>query len=217
MHKMPWPTGLVFCVGAFAAIMPVPGAAQIVVNADMTSLQPTVMRDERGFKSCGVRVVSVVGASGNESEAYDFSVNIYPDSVTGMIKAGKYTRLAINKAKQQGALKAVLPPPISFWVARADQAKPVTPKLIVPAESLGFILGGTEFGPTLEAMVDIANGARMQFVTHYRAEKIERVISFSSKMAPEDLNAFNACLAGMHSRLAEVINASGDENPPPQN
>lgn len=215
MQKPRWSIRTSCCVAALAANLPIPVSAQIVVNADMTSLQPTVMRDERGFKSCGVRVVSVVGASGNTSEAYDFSVNIYPDSVTGMIKAGKYTRLAITSAKQQGPLKAVLPPAISFWVARADQPKPVTPSLIIPGESPGFILGGTEFGPTLEAMMDIANGARMQFAARYRGEKAEGVVSFSSKMSPEDLSALNSCIAGVHSRLTEVMEAFEKEKQPP--
>lgn len=181
-----------------------PANAQTLINADSVALQPTISRDAKGFKSCGVRAVVVI-ANGAAGQVYDFSLNLYPDSLAGMVKAGKYSEANLLDRKASAKVRAHLPPPTSFWIARVDQGAPVTPKTIIKADSPGFILGETDFGPTMEALLDLANGTKMQFATRYKDEPIEKVVSISSKMAQGDLDALNSCLQGLQGRLDAML------------
>jgi hypothetical protein len=107
--------------------LPLSANSQVVLNAALTALQPTVMRDDRGFKSCGVRAVVVVGETVQNMESYDFSMNIYANNLSGMVKAGKYAQAELTKAKTRGTVIAVQPAPVLFWIARADQER-ATPR-----------------------------------------------------------------------------------------
>lgn len=183
------------------ALMSAPAHGQIVVNAQHAAVQPTVSRDDKGFKSCGVRAV-VLFSGGKKDIVYDFSVNIYPDSLWGMIKAGSHNSNA-------GKLVALQPAPVDFWIVGAEDGVPLRPKKLIPAEAPGFVLGVTELIPALEAMSSMAYGKRMQFAVRYKHEALDRVVSFQASMEKDDLITFEACSKGMQSRLNAVIEAQG--------
>lgn len=184
--------------------------AQTVTNAESTVLQPTISRDSEGFSSCGVRATVIAGA-GKHGLVYDFSVNIYPDTMSGMVKAGKYTYSAMLSKNK---LSAVQPAPTAFWIAAADQGIALTPFKLIPADSAGFILGGTELVPALETMIDMATGKQMQFALRYEEEKLERVISFAATMPQTDFAALMSCIQGAQSRIEKAQNL--EPSPPPK-
>jgi len=175
--------------------------AQSVVNADMAKLQPQIARDAKGFSSCGMRAVVVVGVK--DGHTYDFSVNVYPDSLQGMIKAGKYRSTAFL-SKSASDLKAVLPAPVSFWFAASDQGVPLKPAQFIPAETEGFILGSTDFSAAFTAITDMATGKQVQFAVRYKKEHVDQVVSFSASLSKTDADALAACFGGLQTRIKSL-------------
>lgn len=170
--------------------------AQMVVNALEAKTQAQVARDEKGFKSCGVRAIVLIN-DGGKGKLYDFSVYAYPDVLGGMVKAGAYF--------PDKKTSVIRPAPVDFWVVEATEAQRLHPKKITPAETDGFILGMTDYGPALETIFAMAHGRRMQFAVRYKNEPLDRTVSFQSKLEPTDLEAFVACAKGLESRLEVAI------------
>lgn len=176
-------------------------SSQTLTKAAAVRLQPLVLRDAMGFKSCGVRVIALRQAI-DSSKVYDFSVNIFADSFSGMIKAGAYSQSEFTK--KSGAIKAISPNPATFWVATADQSVPLTAPKFVAANDAGFIMGSTEIVLALSAILSISKGENMQFAVKYKSERIEDVITFAEKLPADELDSLQACIAGVHRRMTEI-------------
>lgn len=183
---------------ALVSLLIGPAHAQMVVNASVAGLQPQVARDEKGFKSCGLRAVVVLDGT-KSVRTYDFSINLNPDMLSALIKAGSY----------QGAKNAInQPAPVNVWIVEAIEAKRLQPYKIIPAETPGFILGLAEYFPAMTTMRAMAQGRRMQFAIRYKDEPLDKAVSFQQKMELPDAEALLACLEGLQPRLDAAIEAA---------
>ncbi len=182
-----------------ATCLPIGAMAQSVVNADVATLQPQIARDAKGFTSCGMRALVLVGGI-DKGHTYDFSIVAYAQMFSGLIKAGKYINASLQP-NSRTAVKAMLPGPVNFWFAAADQGIPLAPTKILPAESAGFILGGVEIVPAVTAILDMVNGKQVQFALRYRDQRVDQVISFASKPSQTDFDAILACFTGLQTRM----------------
>lgn len=172
--------------------------AQIVIQADLAMVQPTVSRDAGGFSACGVRVVTTIIA-GTTATLHDFSVNAYGKGF-GLIKAGAYkNELPVHAGKEA---KLVLPAPVGFWIAATEQPIATRPSKIYPADSQGFILGNLTFDEAFNRVFDIAHGKKIQVAIVDKSDKVDRAISFSVEMKPDDLAALKGCANGMLDRMS---------------
>jgi hypothetical protein len=187
------------CLGG--TLVPGLSAAEAVFNADTATLQTTLSRDGNGFSSCGVRAVVLVLGAAAKGTAYDFSISIYPESVSGMIKVGRYDTEALVKGRGKTPLVALQPAPTGFWIAGANEGVPLKVRKYIPADTSGFTLGGTDIVDALHAMLDMARGERMQFQYAYPGKSTRPIISFTGKLAPNDMDALMACTEGVQKRL----------------
>lgn len=178
--------------------------AQTVVSADSVELQPLVSRDAGGFKSCGVRVVAMVVASG-KGQSYDFSINTQADPLGAILKAGKYN-VQLRPGQSPNFSYAVsLPAPTGFWAAAADQAVPLTLTKLTASENKGFVIGTGDFIAAVKLIFAITDGHQMQFVVQYKSESYERVITFSKQMEATNLAALHSCMEGVQKRLSASL------------
>lgn len=173
---------------------------QQVIKIDSASSQAQVRRDDQGFSSCGVRVVAIKTA-GEATFVYDFSMMFYVNGASGFAKFG--TGQVSTEAMMRGStqLEPVMPAPVSFWIARADQAKAVRPVKYLQGEDQGYTLAVTDGPDTLRAIDDIANGKTMQFNIRYKEERFDVVNQFSAQLSSDETVSYRACLAGIVERL----------------
>lgn len=190
----------------------VTASAQNVINADSSSAQATIRRDEKGFASCGIRVVSQV-VMPKEAEVYDFSLNLDGASVMGLLKAGKY--MVPGNARQGWNIekrKTVLPGPKDFWFSERASDIPLKPVKLAKGEDAGFSLGLAEFKPTADVVMAILNGQVVQFALRYPNDKMDRIISFKVDMPKADAETFLDCLSGLQRRIESDLNAAEKRN-----
>jgi hypothetical protein len=184
--------------------------AQTVVNADDAAFQPTLNRDEKGYSSCGVRVIAIVhGVKNEDTEVYDFSVNVYADNLVALMKAGKY--LAPSDVKRGYNIekrKIAMPVPTAFWIASRDQDGIAKMVKISPSEDKGFILGGSDFGQALEVIYATASAKPIQFSLEYPNNKFKRIVAFKAAENAENRAAVFACMDGFKARLQKEVDAN---------
>ena len=176
--------------------------AGMVLQATSATLQPLIERNEKGFFMCGVRGM-VSDVTGNQLRLYDFSLHIRVDALFGMLKAGSH--LTPIKSINKDSSSLTIPAPVKFWIAKEKVGKPITLSNIMPAISAGFIIGSAELVDTLEGIIAIIYGERMQFVIRYKAEPVDRVISFSAEMPKIELEPLAICIEDVMSRMAKEL------------
>lgn len=176
-------------------------SAQIVIEATSATLQAQIGRDENGFSSCGIRAL-VLDADTKDVDAYDFSIVIRPTMYFGLMKAGK-SHANLKKLKDAGDMKGVTPAPIMFWIAEEQSPNSVRMDKIIQAENKGFILGSADLAKSYEAVIAIAAGKRMQFVTRYANQKLDRVIGFSGKLSDKEVAPLASCLQKVMAKIGK--------------
>lgn len=189
-------------IGLLASMVCASAVAQQVITVDVATSQAQVRRDENGFSACGVRVLALK-AEGAASYFYDFSLMFYVEHSRGFAKfgIGKMPSAAVLNGSAE--LKAAVPPPTGFWIARVDQAKAARPVKYLPAEDAGYTLGFLDGGPALQAIDDIVSGATMHFNIRYKNDRFDQVNQFSAPLPKEDAPSYYACLKGIEERLRQ--------------
>lgn len=178
--------------------------AQMVIQAEKTSLQPQIGRDDSGFSSCGVRTMVIV-ISGDTIDSYDFSLIIRADAAAGLLKAGKERGSMQRALKGDFKTEVVVPAPIRFWVAKESEGKAVMPQKIIPAENRGYILAIADLVETVRGIISIIEGERMQFSVRYASQPVDVVVSFAGKMPDIERIPLMACLQGLGDRFSKSV------------
>lgn len=176
-------------------------SAQTVFQADSVQAQPQVMRDEKGYKSCGVRVVTSTLAPGPKFLSYDFSVNIW-ETASGMMKAGQYS-FDVVKAKTTDLknMTVIVPAPSSFWIGKRDDGETLKPTKYIPGNDAGFTLGGADGMLATKIILAIVAGEPMQVSLQYPKAQYNRVVSFQVDMSENDSKAVSSCMTGLIHRM----------------
>lgn len=195
---------IIFRLTAMCFILLAPYAtAQIVLQADNAVLQPQIARDGEGFNRCGVRALVIVSRGDKQSkDVYDFSVMLDSQLSFATMKAGKSVARLDAKAQKMTDPVIILPIPSSFWIADELEGKSAAIDKTYPSEDKGYILGLAEIVPAFKAMRAMMDGRRVQFVMRYKSEKLDRVISFSAKLSPEELAPLEKCFADLIERMS---------------
>jgi hypothetical protein len=193
----------------FTALLSLPATAQVVVQASSVVLQPQIGRDAVGYTQCGVRAV-VLDVKPKIVDTYDFSIMFRLGLLAGMVKAGKYETSSSDFLKQKLALNAVMPAPVTFWIAKESEGKALMPTKIIPADTPGFILAGTDMLQAWSTVIAVIQGERMQFATRYKKQGNDTVVSFAGSMPEQELQPLMACMQGLAQRMR-------DEAPPKAN
>ncbi|WP_225200609.1 hypothetical protein [Herbaspirillum sp. alder98] len=175
------------------------------MQADSSSYQAQISRDESGFNACGIRAVSIVGDP-KTNTVYDFSLNVRLPGF-GLVKVGKSTIKTSDMLAKNGKQKISLPAPIRFWISKSDSGKAATPTKYVPAETAGFVLGGMDFVESAEIIYAMAYGEQVQFSVSYKGDNLQSIVGISSQLSDIDKKSLNACFKG----LADRIQAEGVE------
>ncbi|WP_426176107.1 hypothetical protein [Massilia sp. TWR1-2-2] len=196
---------LVIGVALLVACQPL--LAQAVVEAQQVQLQAQIRRDSKGFSSCGVRVVALTSAA-DTMDAYDFSIMIGTDAY-GTLKAGKYrAKLTPVGGKADFARDAVSPGPLSFCIAKELEGKPLLPIKVMPAETPGFILALGDGLQTLEKIVAISLGERLQFALRYKNQPGDKIVAFKGFLTNEERAPIFACIEGLMVRWRQDLGGS---------
>jgi hypothetical protein len=182
------------------AIVFAPAFAQMVIQADLARLQPQIQRDDGGFSACGVRAL-VITSTVDSADLYDFSLMVRANMFAGMLKAGKLH--ATKSTLLKGALpsEAVVPGPVKFWIAKENEGQAASASNTAPSESKGYILGTADWSLTLDAILAMIHGERMQFATRYKKQPLDLVISFSENMPEHERNPLMTCITSVMDRL----------------
>lgn len=176
-------------------------SAQTVLNADSTSIQPVISRDVKGFDSCGVRVVTGSLSQAANSEIYDFSLTAWENAMV-LFKAGSYVVPFNTKTGWDiKTMKPRLPGPDAFWIAKRDDAVATAPPKFMKTESPGFSMGMPESNAGISMLWAVAYGKPMQVSLRYGSKGLDRIVAFEAHMDPRDLEAFQACTAGLLKRM----------------
>jgi hypothetical protein len=193
-----------FITSAWATLLLVsPVHSQVVVQAQIVTLQPQIGRDDTGFVSCGVRAI-VMDSKIEFVEMHDFSLIVRADLFFGMLKSGKRRISKAEMLKGKFPTKAVMPAPVKFWISKENEGKPISPLKIMQSYDPGYILESADLVGTFAGIVAIIQGERMQFATRYKNESFDTVISFSAKMPEEEFVPLVTCLKGVTDRLSET-------------
>lgn len=188
-------------------------SAQTVTKANMASSQPVISRDEGGFSVCGIRTVVLVERMPLATEIYDFSIQYAASQLVGTMKIGKQRADGrdLNAAIKNLAatVKAVRPGPVSAWIARETEGKPMQLKILFEStDSPGYVLGHVDGAKGFDTMIAIATGERMHLVARYKSEKLDHVIAYSAPLIDEDQKLFFACTTGLIERLERKADGS---------
>jgi hypothetical protein len=175
-------------------------SAQMVVNADSAALQPQIGRDAEGFNTCGVRILASLIA-GDDAIAYDMSINLRHNIFAGTLKAGSSKATVKSLLENKPRFATVMPAPTSFWIARENQGAGLFPTKTLQGETKGYLLGVGDFVKSFETVEALIAGSRMQLVIRYKSEPLDKVISFSAKMTPEEVGAMESCLQQLTQRM----------------
>lgn len=176
--------------------------AQAVTLADRAAVRSQVERDSSGFLACGVSATVIV----NNVEAvvfYDFSVMLRTKMPVGTLKAGSHTGQLAEIARVKKLPPARMPAPKNFWIAVATESQPLWPKMIMKAESPGYLLAVGDLLLSLKVITAMALGERVQFAVRYASEDRDDVISFASPVDPAEMESLTACLGSVIQQLPE--------------
>lgn len=182
------------------ASLSLPATAQVVVQATSVHLQPQIGRDAMGYSECGVRAI-VLDLKPDLVETHDFSIFLHSGVFGGMVKVGKYETSHADFLKQKPASKAVIPAPVTFWIAKESEGKAMMPIKVFPAETSGYILARTEMLQAWSTLLSVIQGERMQFATRYKNQGYDTVISFAGTMPDAELKPLMACIEGLAQRM----------------
>lgn len=174
---------------------------QTLFNADSVTYQPTVARDEKGVKSCGIRLVVATIAPENRSIAYDFSINLW-NSAIGLMKAGSHT-MTFREGRGWDYKNMVVrkPGPVAFWLGKRDENLALHPAKYIKAEDAGYVLGGIDPVETTKMMYAILENEPMQISLRYAGDKLDRVVAFNNNIGKDDGAAISGCLKSLIERM----------------
>jgi hypothetical protein len=196
-----------------ACTIPSIANAQTVIRADKAQVEPQVRRDQIGFSSCGFHAVVLVLNESARVTAYDFSMMVSFDTLHGATKAGTMSFSVSDLAAEKWPQVAVTPRPVRFWIAEESSGSAIYAIKSAPAESEGYLLGITEFVPTLRAIKATVEGKTMQFAIRYKRQLQDSIISFSHGLTEENARPLAACLSGLIGRIeAEANNRNQSES-----
>lgn len=184
---------------AIALILSSTAHAQTVTNADQVDFQPTILRDELGFKACGIRVVAIVSLPKNSFEAYDFSMTIWKNKVTGILKGGKHVVLAGGLSKNT----IVQPGPTGIWVAKSSSGTVVRGRLMQAGDAPGFTLGAADAEDVATMLFATSNGESIQFSMKYPGDRYEKIIAIQKPLSAPDRKTFSDCFSGLTAAMKE--------------
>jgi MSHA biogenesis protein MshL len=188
---------------ALAILASPPGLAQMVIEAEVATLQPQINRDEVGYFSCGVRAVVVTKAEADFIDAYDFSMNLSANTMFGTLKAGKTRKTKAEMLQGKTSMDPIMPAPVKFWIAKESEGQAVMPQKVIPAETKGYILERADMTETMKAIMATIAGERMQFAVRYKSEPVDVVVSFSANLAERERGPMMACLNGLVKRITD--------------
>lgn len=182
--------------------------AQTVFNADAASPQPNINRDEKGFTSCGIRIVAVAMEGAANSFAYDFSVTMYKDAFA-LMKAGQQS-IPFDKKKgwDISKLKIKTPGPDSFWLAKRDDNLTLKPTKYIKSDDPGYMIGGADVPAAIKMIWAITNGEPMQISLRYPADRYDRIIAFKITLSADDKQAIESCLGGLAERMQHEMSGT---------
>jgi hypothetical protein len=188
---------LIFAVALVAASS---ASAQAVLQAEAAIIQPQIGRDAEGFNACGVRAVVLVDR-GKVVETYDFSLMVRAGLYFGLLKAGKYqtAKHLYLQGKHEGP--AYVPAPVKFWVAKETEGVGVVTTKSTPSDTPAFTLFAADLIKTLDGVLAIAGGERMQFAVRYKAEAYDNVVSFAKGLSEQEMETLLACTRGVIQRM----------------
>lgn len=178
--------------------------SQMVVQAHKVTLQPQIGRDAHGYDACGIRAV-VLAERADGFDGYDFSINVYNGAMEGMMKAGKTTVSTAEILKGHAVPQAVKPGPVNFWIAQEAQSKPLSPLKIRKAENPAYILATGDLKLSLQAIMAIAKGEKMQFAVRYKTQRLDTVVAFAGALKDEEMKPLMACFDGLIARMEETL------------
>jgi hypothetical protein len=182
-----------------------PLRAQEVLEADTTSVQPTMTRDAKGYQSCGIRVVTGALSKSVDSSIYDFSLTVWEDG-TVFAKAGSHSVPFDRVAGWDVAkLKTKLPAPVGFWIARRDNAVTFVPDKYVKADTPGFLIGAGDTGAAIKVIGSLLRGDSMQVALQYTAAGHAPVVSFHTQATPDDQATMQSCFSGLKERMKTLL------------
>lgn len=190
--------------------------AQAITKADTASSKLLISRDEGGFSVCGVHSVVLVQKAPLLIEVYDFSIQYAASQLKGTMKIGKQLAdardLKTAVKDLDATMKAVRPGPVSAWIARETEGKPLQLNILFDSDDTpGYVLGYVDGAKGFETMIAIASGERMHLVARYKGEKLESVIAFASPLSDGDQKLFFACTTGLIERLESKIKDSTEK------
>lgn len=190
--------------------------AQTITNADSASSQILISRDESGFSICGVRSVVLVQKGPFLVDVYDFSIQYGARQLEGTMKIGKQRADARDLKTAVGnladSMKTVRPGPVSAWIARETEGKPLKLNILFESEDTpGYVVGYVDGSKGFETMIALASGERLHVVARYKGEKLEQVIAFASPLSERDQKLFLACTTSLVERLQSAIEDSAKQ------
>jgi hypothetical protein len=140
-------------------------------------------------------------------DAYDFSIMIGTNAY-GTLKAGKYrARLEAGGGATEFIKGAVTPGPVNFWIAKELQGKPLLPIKIMSADTPGFILAVSDGSQTLEKILAIALGERLQFALRYKDQPGDIVVGFQGVLSDQERAPIFACIDGLKDRWQQALDS----------
>jgi hypothetical protein len=144
-------------------------------------------------------------------DVYDYSVMIRSDIPFGTLKAGKSRTATAGAKKGKFATRAVTPSPVRFWLAQEMEGKPINPTKIMPSESQGYILEIANLADTLQGILAMVNGERMQFAIRYASEPADVVVAFAATMPDVERAPLLKCIGQVSER---ILKGAGQANEP---
>lgn len=182
-----------------------PASGQTIHRLDMVKSQPLIERNEDGYAGCGLRVIA------GDTDAHlihEFTLRLAWKFPSGLLTAS--TSRVSQKKLKPGAPASVLitPAPARFWIVKETEAKALRPERIGREDIPGTLFAALPLMPTLETIVDIMQGERMQFSIGQRNQNkdLDRALSFRAPLSKEETTSLAACLLAMTKSMEEEAN-----------
>ena len=189
-------TALMICAFALAS----DASSGMLIETNVAGLQPQIGRDQSGYNTCGIRAMVMAEHSGY-IHTYDFSINIQHNLYFGFLKSGKSRTTKKESLVKKSIGTTYFPAPISFWISKEKESKPLVMQKLVAAETKGFVLGHGDFEQSLDMIHNLIGGEKLHFVMRYPDEKTDAVISFDAVLTEPQSESLLSCIQGLLERM----------------
>lgn len=179
-----------------AALPPTDLVAGQVARALTAKSELVVDRENGRFSRCGIRVLGVVHVN-RQYETFLISIMSFADA--GVVRFGKWASTEKEfKDGNTGAARAVVPAPISFYLAEETAMSGLSPENVFERQSNGFsdALVGAEINTVLRRL---ASGEQMHLSLDYEADEQKPIFSFSAGLQANEQRVLSACINGIRN------------------